>query len=657
MLGKHSRVVLGVLAFTLLLGLGGWWAAGREAAAQGDGATTPVTAPAPVTAAPMAESKPSPPVKASNGTRAWVPGTLYRYTLKSNQQVLFRQTRSDAPPPPGMQFSIQGEWRVGIVSARAERIEAMVQLQPSSFSMSVGGESAIQPEVQRTMTMALGKPFFITLDPSGAAKFVHFEQQTDMLVQGLLRSLVAATQFVVAGKPADAWDMTEYDSTGEYTAAYRRQAANRFEKTKRAYARVTTPQGLVPLEKGMSLSVQSTSGFELAEDLWAQSLKIQESLELNAGEGMPVTTNTLQLTLGLIERRMDASLLGALSARQGSLMTLPLASFLGQQDDPLNHHRQTLGGRRFDDMVRDLRALPKGDKERDDARTLAMERLRSLFLLEPAEALKVHDILRSGLDPLAASPMLGALSGASTPEALQSLVNVIDDKSLAPIVRTDAVAALGMAQEPTREGVDGLRRYTQDSEPMVRDTATLAMGSASSMMRDTDPRGADSLVSEMQNAYRSAQTPEQQALVLRSLGNTRAAGALPTIEQGLQSSIAMVREAAVVALRNMPGPTVDRLLSERLVGDPAPEVRKSAVFACSFRPLAPFLSVFQTALQVDAAMAVRSDIVSLLGHNRAALPLVDPLLVWASRNDTSPDIRKAALDYLNPSARPAPVTP
>ena len=658
MRGRHSRVVMLAVVVALLLGLGGWWSLGRTAARPEEG--DPATArpgPASVAVPSPLQIQSAPPVKAADGSRTWTPGVLYRYALTTRQQVLFRETRANTPPPPGMQFDIQGEWLMGVASAREGRIDARVQLQPSSFSMNVGGQGTLPPEVQARLTAALATPFFITLDGTGAVKFVHFPQQSDVLVQGLLRSFVAATQFVVAGTPAASWDMQEYDSTGEYSAAYVRRSATRFEKTKRAYSRLATPQGLLPPDKGVRVSVRSNSGFELAEDLWPQSLQVQENLEVNAGEGMPVLTNDLQLSLRLLERRTDPSLLGAFGAQQTSLMTLPLASYLGQQEDPLNHHRQILQGRRFEDMVRDLRSLPTDEKERDTARTLALERLRALFLIEPSEAAKVHDVLRSGIDPLAASPMLGALSAASTSESIHSLAGVTADSTLSPEVRTDAVAALGVAAEPTREGVDALRRSTRDAEPMMRDTATLALGNAAMQLRDGDAQGADAVMSELRNAFHSATTPQQQALVLRALGNTRAPGALPVLQEGLRSTQAIVREAAVVALRNLPGQAVDQLLSEHLLGDAAPEVRKSVVFACSFRPLVSFLPALQQSLQTDPAAAVRSDIVTLLGGNRASLPLVDPLLVWASRNDRSPDIRKAALDYLNPSARPLPTAP
>ncbi|WP_232293372.1 HEAT repeat domain-containing protein [Stigmatella aurantiaca] len=558
---------------------------------------------------------------------------------------------------PGMRFRLKGEWQVGLVSAQENRVEARVHLRLTSFSANVDGQERLDPDAERTLSAGLETPFFLTLEKSGAVKLVHFERDIDGLAQGLLRSIVASTQFVTAGGLGASWQTEESDSTGQYLAAYRRLAPARFEKTKRHYSHLASEQGLVPIEPGVRLQVRSVTNTELAEDLWIRSLEGNELLEAELGTGMPTASTTLAVTLRLLERREDPSLLGAMAARKASLISLPLGSFAGQAQDPMTHHRQILGNRRFEDIVQDLRSLPKDGKARDDARTAALERLRALFLLQPSEALKVSGILRSGIEPTAASPMIGALSAASTPEALQTLSRAVEDTTLAPPVRTDAVAALGMAGSPSQEGVDTLWRTTRDAAPELRDTAALALGNAAMNLRDDDPRRADALVGELVSAYRSATTPEQQALVLQALGNTHAPSAQPILLEGLRSPNPLVRAAAVVSLRFSSDPSTDQLLSQVLIADPSSEVRKSAVFACSFRTLPPLLPGLQRALQSDPADAVRAEIVFLIGRNRTTLPQVDALLTWSSQNDRSADIRQAAMSFLRPSAQPLPPSP
>ncbi|AKJ06032.1 HEAT repeat protein [Archangium gephyra] len=656
MSGKHSRPILPVIAVLVVLGLAGaWWVSSR-----GDAPVpTAVQPAAPVRQAPtaVAPSSPVPARKTADGTRAWIPGMLYRYALLSDQKVSFRQKQPGAATPPEMSFHIQGEWQVGIAAVDGERVDARVVLLPDVFTATVDGK-AVATDVQRNLRTALMRPFYLTLDKTGAVKLTHFEQNSEVLSRGLLRALVASTQFVVPGAPKDTWKTEESDTTGTYSAVYQRLAAQRFEKKKQSYSQIATSVGLQPLESKFRIDVRSSTAFELAEDLWAQTIDATEELEVDSGSGstLPPAVNENTVGLRLIERRMDPSLLGSLAARKGTLLSASLATYQGAGQDPLNHHRQVLGKRTFADILKALRSLPKEEKARDDARTDAMEQLRALFMLQPDEALKVPGYIREGMEPQAASPMLGALSAASTPQAIKALTEVTGDHSLSMDIRMNATGVLGLANTPTQEGVDALRSLSRDSDPMLRGTATLALGNASYQMSDNDGRGAENLVRELQNDYRVAPSPEQQIMTIKALGNTRSPSALATITEALRSNDAQVRAAAVGALRNVADPSADRILSDRLLNDPAVEVRRSAVFASSFRLIEPLLPALGQALRSDSSPSVRSDIIQLLGTVRGQVPVALNLLQWASQNDPYPDLRQAAQTYLDTPTTPVPST-
>ncbi|MCP3163570.1 HEAT repeat domain-containing protein [Myxococcus qinghaiensis] len=641
--------VVGLAAFLLLLGLGAvWWKQAGEAS----------SAPVGNAASSVRATEPPPPSEAPRdaaGGRAWVPGSLHRHALSLGLTVSFGQQKApDAPTGPGMRFALQGEWDVGIVSAEGDTVLVRLQLRPTSFELQVEGQGALAPEQRQAMVAALSLPFFATLDRTGAVSLTHFEQGVDELARGLLRSVVASSQFVVNGVPGTTWSTEEQDTSGQYLAEYQRQGASRFEKRKRAYTAVATPQGLQPLGTSPRMSVSGGSTFELGEGAWLQTLQTREQLTVESGEGLPTVTNATELTLRLLERRQDASLRGAFAARSGLLTTAALASFQGQATDPLAHHRQVLGSRTFDDILADLRALPADEKARDDARTRALEQLRALLLLRPEEAARIPALLREkGLSPLAASAMLGALSAASTPESLRALASATVDTALTTDVRMDAVSALGMADNPIRAGVDTLRQVSRSEDPRLRGTATLAMGNAAMQLNDTDGRGSEALVQELKNDYRAARDADQRSLLLRALGNTRAPGALESIMDALRSDSVKVREAAMVALRGFPGPEADRLLMERLANDSASEVRRGAVFACGFRPLEPLLlPMLGQALREDVSDGVRSDIVQLLGQHRGTTPGALALLRWASQHERHPDIRRMATTYVETPTTP-----
>lgn len=585
-------------------------------------------------------------------TRAWEPGLVHRYEIRSEQDVSFRTAHAGVAAPPGMHFHLAGEWRVGVVASGEDRVDVRVAFAPAALSMTVDGKEPAAPAARRSVEQSLRTPFFLTLDRAGRVRFVHFERGTDSLAEGLLRSVVGSSQFVSAESGAEAWETSEFDSTGQYSASYHRISAGRFSKRKLGYSLLASAQGLVPIEQKARFELQAMSTFELADDLWVGTLEAVESLERELGGGVPIAASEHRLSLRLVDRLSDPSLAGALLSRHGALVSRPFASVLGARTDPLAHHRQVLGGRRFDDIVADLRALPKEEKAQDDARAAALQQLRALFVLQPAEAQKVQNVLRSGIEPVAASPMLGGLSAASTPEAIRALSRAVSDDALPSVIRTDAVAALGVAESPTAEGLDTLRRMTRQGDVPLRETATLAMGSAAMNLGASDARGADALVDEFAQAYRSAASSEEGAMFLHALGNTRAPSAMPILLEALSSDISMLRQAAVVALRNMPGPSVDELLSRVLLSDPAPEVRRSAVFACGFRPVVPLLGVLRRALQQEQAVLIRQEIVQLLGLNRSAAPEVDAALAWAGENDRSQEVRRTVSAILSPNARP-----
>jgi HEAT repeat protein len=613
--------------------------AAPQATARSNPSSQPVE---PSSLAPAARARSS-----AEGLRDWVPGMEYRYTLGSTQEVSFVPSEPGADTPPGIRFRLRGEWRVGIASVDAARIQARIQFVPSLAEVSIGGDSRLAPDVQRNFELGMAQPFFVTLDRSGAVQFVHFEPGADILVQGLLRATVAATQHVLPGPPRETWETEEQDSSGRYSARYTRKSAARFEKSKLAYSHLAAPEGLQPLHDGPRVSISSLTTFELGEDLWARSLQARERLEVDSGPSLFKAINSLELELLFLEHGRDTTLLGAFHERYAELITQPLASYHGQEQDPKVALRERLAGKTFAGLVQDLRSLPTTEKEQEEALSLAVEQLRALFLLEPEKALLVHATLGEGMDAVAASPLLGALSGASTPESLQALAVISGDGALSTPVRMDAIAALGMASTPTEEGVSALRKLSRDAHPELAATATLGLGSAALNLNSGRPRDAEALVHELASAYASTSDPAQQALLLGALGNTRSPSALPTLQSALSSALPSVRAAAVEALRNMPGPGVDQLLASVLRQDPTAEVRQTAVFSSSFRPLLPLLPVLAEALRLDSSDLVRREIITLAGELSRTTPEARALLEWSSQNDPSPGLRRTAVTFLS----------
>jgi HEAT repeat protein len=210
-----------------------------------------------------------------------------------------------------------------------------------------------------------------------------------------------------------------------------------------------------------------------------------------------------------------------------------------------------------------------------------------------------------------------------------------------------ATASLGLAEKPTGDALTALREVSRESDPDLRSTAQLALGNAGKNFgQNNEPTSAKSVVEELKSALRSATSPEEQAVYLRALGNTASAEALPPIVEALKSPLLAVRQAAVEALRLIPDPGVDRIIAGVLSSDTEATIRRSAVFAMSFRDPGVAVPVLGSTLRSEQSTGVRNDIIHVVGRFGLQTPGVREVLTWVTQNDPQQDLRNAAAAYL-----------
>ena len=138
---------------------------------------------------------------------------------------------------------------------------------------------------------------------------------------------------------------------------------------------------------------------------------------------------------------------------------------------------------------------------------------------------------------------------------------------------------------------------------------------------------------------------DEQILYLQALGNSGDARALPAIQRVLSAGGEELRSAAVTALRFIAAEAVDGLIAATLLGDPSVRVRRSAVFAASFRPPLLMLPVLQQSGAARFRARVRGEIVPVLGRS-LSLPGVVSTLQAPGQNDANAEVRQAAAALL-----------
>jgi len=612
------------------------------------------TAPAPEAAA--ASPTPAPPPPTAGAQRAWVPGTQFVYDLGAKQQLSFAQQGERAGETLTIDF--QGELTMAVVGGQGDRLDTQVQVRTARFDFQSNGRDALDASSRQRVLAHLQQPFYVTYTRQGAALLTHFEREVDPLTQNLLRSLVASTQFVKPLTTQTTWEAQELDVTGQYVATYQPAPGERqYTRRKERYLRMSSPQGLRPLAAGTHITVEATADFRLGEEGWPETVHSREHVAVEAGPDLPTALADAEVRLTRSTVRRVPALIGSLELRRQHLGTSTLATQVYAAQDPKAELRRLVAGANLTDLVGTLRALPPDTARSGEQTAQLMNRLRALFTLEPDKALAVPELLRGEEDRNVYSSVIGSLSAASTPEAVHALAQVMGDAQQGVRTRVDAAAGLGMAAQPTQEGIAALRELAQSPEQDLRSTATLALGNAARNLNEQRSPDAAELLRELAQSVAAASTPEARALRLRALGNTASPEVLAVIQDALRDASPIVREAAIEALRLIPGAAADQLLAMRMVEDPSPQVRRAAIFASSFRPLPGFLPVLERSLRTDAVDAVRNDVVRLLGEHLPRLAGAADLLAWAGQNDPNSDIRHTALAYLAPRLPQTPPGP
>ena len=586
------------------------------------------------------------PARLARGVgRAWPLGLQYVY------EVALDQTLQVGAPPPGasgaaptVRLAFAGQATATVVDQADGAVAVEYQLAPSRLELVAGDGRAADPGVVAATLAGLRQPFFVTQEASGAVVALHVEPAVDPMAQLVIRNLIDASQIVLPRGALAHWTVTERDQTGAYAAAYRRAAGGEVEKRRGDYAQVSGPAGLEPLAEGVRIEPRGATRFDLDPRRWVSSLTAQVGLRVTA-DGVVMGDGELSLTLRALRHGWAHERVGRFHAERARLVVVT-AGRAPRDLGETQRLRQVLGGADLASLFADLRGLPADPAARGPAAALALQRLRALFLLDPAQAAAVPALIGAVTERDVYSPILGALSAAGNPEAARALTQISADEALPQAVRVDAIAALGVVGQPDVASLETLEGLAASTDPELRSTAALAVGTtAGTLVGRGDPAG-DQALARLLTQSASAADDAERALVLAALANTRSPSILSAVEAALTSPSIEVRQAAVTALRLIADPRADQLIGWVMAEDPAPEVRRAAIFAVRFRAPEPLVPALTAALTADTVDVVRLDVVRLLGEHRGRLREARDLLTVASQRDPSPEVRRVAAAFV-----------
>lgn len=613
-------------------------------------------------------------VTASSGSPSalrWDVGQKRAYTLLSERTLRFAaKTKGDerrdpsAPSQDRYRISISGTWQVAVVRVDAFGVLLEAQLSEPQIALGDVTASGAMEETARLRTL-LATPFFLQQSVSGQLRALRLPAGHTPFSRGLLKALVASLQYVRAGDSptvhttaSSTWTARELDATGEYEARYVLGSSRRTcDKQRLRYTQVAAAQGLLPVASLGRLTGSLQVHFELDPDAdeaaRVVSLSGSEALDVDPGPDMPQVSSQSQFSLRFVQATQIADASARAQRAMGSDYDVVA---MGQADLDAESDRrsdlQAVRGASYGDLLARLDALAKSD---DGARRAELlSQLAALVRLDPTTAQKARQTIVSGAEAATARTLLGALGAAGSSPAQASLVALAESDSLSPDVRSNAVAMLGLGDHPTDATTTALSKLSSDRDPDVRGTAALAQGNAALAQRkEGHVAEAEQAVDELLAKLQAAATVEEQLLYIQALGNAGDARALSALQTALSATDIELRSAAVTALRFIPDDRVDGLIASTLLQDPVERVRRSAVFAASFRSLLIFLGPLRQAAQSDRDAGVRLDIVGVLGRS-LAFPGVLELLTALATRDPSPDVQRAAAALLSQPSRQRP---
>ena len=591
--------------------------------------------------------------------RPFGPGEQSIYRLSIEQDIAFLQPAQAGPDGkpaapvsagPGLHYRLSGDWQATVVDASDEEVHVEIRLVNPELLMTTEGRDTVDVNTRRRLLTALALPHFASLAPSGAIKNIYFARECDTLSRGFLRLVLGESQFVAPDIRSEQWETEESDTTGRYVAGYQKQFdGGRYKKQKRRYLQISTANGLIAPPPSLTPKLTSDYQITLGSDQWPDDLHGQQQLQVETGGGFPTVSSKLEVNLKRTARQRDASRIGSFAKERGRLQSETPYSGTALAINERDQDLRMLDGATLTQLLAAAAALPEGkenEEKRNRATAVLLEKLRALLRLEPGQADAATQAARNATDPRIADLLVGALEAATTPESIRGLGEIARDQHLGHDLRMHATASLGLAEQPTGDAVSSLREVIRESDPDLRSTAQLALGNAGKNFQKNDPGSAKSVVEELKSALRSATSPDEQAVYLRALGNTASVEALPPIVEALKSPVLPVRQAAVEALRLIPDPNVDRLIATVLTGDTEATIRRSAVFAMSFREPTVAVTVLGSTLRSEQTTGVRNDIIHVVGRFGLQIPGVREVLTWVTQNDPEQDLRNTAAAYL-----------
>jgi Lipoprotein amino terminal region len=586
----------------------------------------------------------------------------YRNSASSDLRALFSDLKksgeananSTAPNSFVSAFEnhVQADLVMTIVAQRPEGWLVCYQLRDPIVQINASGQEI--KEQAQLVQQDLSQAIVATIDPQGKILTLRFAPNTSKIAQSFARTVFASVQFVTPPQSGSSgsWETQESDPNGQYIAQYTARSG-KFQKTKLRYRQpernspsnnsqitpVITSDGQLTAEfdrgsgRLMTLQGEETQRFEVSKKLVGQA---KTNLQLTY-------TSQSQLTETALQTLHDRS-----AQREAQSPAVSLSEALSEAESNAKIQRQALGESTLETLLAELDAAEKSADKTQNVTPLYLK-FKALVYLQPQTSKALAQrLMHSPADSLSMQMLVGALSAIGHEPAQVALVQIMQDHAQDWETALLIIPSLAAVPSPTPTTVTALNQCAfASADQRVASTAQLALGAIARNLAEPAPDRASAIVDQfIQNLMtaKSNAAIKQNLLVLGNAGSPRS---LDAITKFVTSPEAEIRSIAVVALRWLADPQVDRILNQAIKQDSDDNVRAETVVALGFRPMtAENLAVQKQVLAADQSVKVRLALLKNLWQVREQFPEVITIVQQLAQTDPDQDLRTAANSLL-----------
>ncbi|XXF79972.1 HEAT repeat domain-containing protein [Myxococcaceae bacterium GXIMD 01537] len=488
-----------------------------------------------------------------------------------------------------------------------------------------GGAAPAEP----ARRAALEAPFLLQVDRDCRFRDFAFNASVDVEARRQVQGLLQAAEVILPPLRAQQWVSRHRDSLGAFDASYilESSAEDEAPQLSRQHGRyVPSSLPLLPAQLGGRMRVEVlASGTRATLDpqgRWVRELDGEERLKLWLGnKPLSEVASTVR-----VERWEGPSGAPAVLARvEPSRFSWDSASGPRAEPGLPPAPEPALAALKLDEVLATFaRDLPEGST--NQGVHAATERLASYLSVHPEAVTELLARIRGGALPDRLHPMLFlALEKTGTLAAESGLATALADRGQGAHNRMRAAAALQDVPRPTERTAQALitqaradRSHAEEGQ--VADAALLALGALSHRTEARQPEVARMAREELEQRLRGARGPEEVSVALDAIGNSGDERFARTLEDYARDTSPVVRAASARAWRRMDSTTQAPALSQWLLQEEEPRVRRAIADALAERVheegrlAAPaVLSAAASRLTTEPDARTRASLIALLG--------------------------------------------